>query len=192
MLVEPGEYRETLTLKNDVRVVSRVPRAATIRLSGTASEGDVAIVAGQVRGRMFAAASAGQLVAALSGRAVTPAGIQALMRDTLGDPTLVLAFAVPETSDYVDVAGDELELPEPGAERAVTPVLRDGRPVAALVYDAALDAERRRDDRVRGPGEQHRGDCDTLLVHRRVLHPTSRRGAPGGSPRGTRPPARSC
>src|SRR3954464_4567761 len=42
VLVEPGEYRETLTLKNDVRIVSRVPRAATIRLSGTASEGDAA------------------------------------------------------------------------------------------------------------------------------------------------------
>jgi serine/threonine protein phosphatase PrpC len=44
VLVEPGEYRETLTLKNNVRIVSRVPRAATIRLSGTASEGDAAVV----------------------------------------------------------------------------------------------------------------------------------------------------
>jgi serine/threonine protein phosphatase PrpC len=44
VLVEPGEYRETLTLRNNVRVVSRVPRAATIRLSGTASEGDTAVV----------------------------------------------------------------------------------------------------------------------------------------------------
>ena len=59
-----------------------------------------------------------------------PEAIQALMRETLGDPTLELAFAVPETGAYVDVAGDALELPEPGTARAVTPVLRDGRPVA--------------------------------------------------------------
>ena len=50
VLVEPGEYRETLTLKNHVRVVSRVPRAATIRLSGTASEGDTAVVIAEVGG----------------------------------------------------------------------------------------------------------------------------------------------
>jgi len=50
VLVEPGEYRETLTLKNHVRIVSRVPRAATIRLAGTASEGDAAVVAAGVAG----------------------------------------------------------------------------------------------------------------------------------------------
>jgi hypothetical protein len=54
VLVEPGEYRETLRLKDDVRVVSRVPRAATIRLSGTASEGDAAVVAAGVAGAELA------------------------------------------------------------------------------------------------------------------------------------------
>jgi hypothetical protein len=54
VLVEPGEYRETLRLKDDVRIVSRVPRAATIRLSGTASEGDAAVVAAGVAGAELA------------------------------------------------------------------------------------------------------------------------------------------
>ena len=50
VVVEPGEYRERLVLRNGVRVVSRVPRAATIRLPGTASEGDPAVVADGVSG----------------------------------------------------------------------------------------------------------------------------------------------
>jgi serine/threonine protein phosphatase PrpC len=50
VIVEPGEYHETLTLRSGVRVVSRVPRGATIRLAGTASEADSAVVATEVTG----------------------------------------------------------------------------------------------------------------------------------------------
>jgi PPM family protein phosphatase len=45
IVVEPGEYRETLTLKSHVRLVSSVPHGAIIRLPGTASEREAAIVA---------------------------------------------------------------------------------------------------------------------------------------------------
>ncbi len=45
IVVEPGEYRETLTLKSQVRLVSSVPRAAILRLPGAASERAAAIVA---------------------------------------------------------------------------------------------------------------------------------------------------
>jgi serine/threonine protein phosphatase PrpC len=45
VVVEPGEYREQLHLKDGVRVVSRIPRAATIRLPATASEEQPAVVA---------------------------------------------------------------------------------------------------------------------------------------------------
>jgi serine/threonine protein phosphatase PrpC len=50
IVVEPGEYRERLLLRDDVRVVSRVPHGATIRLPTTASEGDPAVVADGVGG----------------------------------------------------------------------------------------------------------------------------------------------
>jgi serine/threonine protein phosphatase PrpC len=50
VIVEPGEYHETLMLRSGVRVVSRVPRGATIRLAGTASEADAAVVAAEVTG----------------------------------------------------------------------------------------------------------------------------------------------
>jgi hypothetical protein len=48
IVVEPGEYRETLTLKSHVRLVSQVRQGAVIRLPGNASEADAAIVAHDV------------------------------------------------------------------------------------------------------------------------------------------------
>jgi serine/threonine protein phosphatase PrpC len=73
VLVEPGEYRETLRLKNNVRIVSRVPRAATIRLSGAASEGDAAVVVVGVVGAELAGFR-------IVGDAATPLGTGVLIR----------------------------------------------------------------------------------------------------------------
>jgi hypothetical protein len=73
VLVEPGEYRETLTLKNNVRVISRVPRGATIRLAGTASEADAAVVAAGVTGAELAGFR-------IVGDAATPLGTGVLIR----------------------------------------------------------------------------------------------------------------
>jgi PPM family protein phosphatase len=75
VLVEPGEYRETLTLRNHVRIVSRVPRAATIRLSGTASEGDAAVVADGVAGAELAGFR-------IVGDAATPLGTGVLIHNS--------------------------------------------------------------------------------------------------------------
>ena len=44
----------------------------------------------------------------------------------------------PAAEIYVDAAGDRVELPEPGASRAVTLVERDRQPLAALVHDPAV------------------------------------------------------
>ena len=47
VVVEPGEYRERVTLTRNIRLVSRVPRGATIRLpvSGSDTKADAAVVA---------------------------------------------------------------------------------------------------------------------------------------------------
>ena len=50
ILVEPGEYRERVPLASYVRVVSRVPRGATIRLPDSATIHDAAVVADGIRG----------------------------------------------------------------------------------------------------------------------------------------------
>jgi signal transduction histidine kinase len=56
----------------------------------------------------------------------------------LGDRSLVLGYWLAEEGRYVDDAGLPVELPEPGAGRAVTPLARDGEPVAVLVHDEAV------------------------------------------------------
>ena len=57
----------------------------------------------------------------------------------LGDPSLALAYWYPAESRYVDSDGRPVELPEPGAARGSTVIERDGRPVAALIHDPALE-----------------------------------------------------
>jgi serine/threonine protein phosphatase PrpC len=73
VLVEPGEYRETLRLKNNVRIVSRVSRAATIRLSEAASEDDAGVVVAGVAGAELAGFR-------IVGDAATPLGTGVLIR----------------------------------------------------------------------------------------------------------------
>lgn len=75
VVVEPGEYRERLLLKSGVRVVSRVPRGAALRLPAGASETDAAIVADGVAG--------GELSGfRILGDAATPLGIGVLVRNS--------------------------------------------------------------------------------------------------------------
>jgi hypothetical protein len=54
VIVEPGEYRERIRLKDGVRLVSREPRGATIRLPSDASESDPAVVADGITGAELA------------------------------------------------------------------------------------------------------------------------------------------
>jgi signal transduction histidine kinase len=98
----------------------------------------IAMLVGQVRGRVFAATSLVALVGRVGGEPVTAARVEGLLRDALGDP--LLRFALRRPGDgYVDVEGHAVELPVGRRDVGVTPVLRNGEPVAALVHDAALD-----------------------------------------------------
>jgi serine/threonine protein phosphatase PrpC len=74
VIVEPGEYRERLTLKNNVRIISRVPRGATLRLPADAASADAAVVAAGISG---AELSGFRIV----GDAITPLGVGILVRD---------------------------------------------------------------------------------------------------------------
>ena len=107
----------------------------------------VAIFVGQVRGDLFAAVSLGQIVVREGGRPLTPASVQAMIGNALGDPTLRLALWVPERSGYVDASGAPLALPLDTDARGVTEVTRHERPVAALIHDRSLDTD---SDIVRG------------------------------------------
>ena len=54
VIVEPGQYRERLHLKDGVRVVSRVPRGATLRMPVGTPEGEAAVVARDIVGAELA------------------------------------------------------------------------------------------------------------------------------------------
>jgi len=64
------------------------------------------------------------------------------LRDALSlalrDPSLDLAYWLPEKEHYVDSDGHAFELPEPDSRRAVSEIEQDGRPVAAVLHDATL------------------------------------------------------
>jgi signal transduction histidine kinase len=57
----------------------------------------------------------------------------------LGDPSLEVAYWYPAVERYVDIDGRPVALPVPGTDRLATSIERDGRPVAVLVHDAALE-----------------------------------------------------
>jgi PAS domain S-box-containing protein len=66
--------------------------------------------------------------------------VEATLRRTLNDPTL--RFLVREEScDYVDTAGRNVEVPEESETVAVTRLVYDGQPIAAVVHDPALREE---------------------------------------------------
>jgi serine/threonine protein phosphatase PrpC len=120
VLVEPGEYREQIRLKTGVRVVSRVPRGASVRLPGGASERDAAVTAFEVNGAVF---SGFRIV----GDAATPLGIGVVVRNSLVELSdLEVSGAHFSAIEYVGADGGAL----------LASHLRDN-PGAALVVGGA-------------------------------------------------------
>ena len=60
------------------------------------------------------------------------------MARALRDPSLELAYWLPDFEAYADLDGRPVHLPTGDAGRAVTEVERDGAPVAVLLHDPAL------------------------------------------------------
>ena len=67
-----------------------------------------------------------------------PQGIRDALARALEDPTLQVAFWLPERAGYVDAEGREVRLPEDGTSRAVTRLDHGDEPLAALVHDPSL------------------------------------------------------
>ncbi len=72
-----------------------------------------------------------------------PAALPAALSRALGDPSLELAYWLPEYDAYADLAGNPVELPAEDATRSVTVLERaDGSRIAALLHDASLYDQR--------------------------------------------------
>jgi signal transduction histidine kinase len=94
-------------------------------------------LAGLVRGRWIRGQGLGTLVRRL-GQAAPAGGLRSELARALGDPSVELAYWLPESGQYVDADGREVDLPHSRPDRAVTEVERDGRRIAAIVHDPAL------------------------------------------------------
>ena len=95
-------------------------------------------LAGLVRSRAWRAGSVTELVEAL-GQAPAPRQLRDAVAGALADPSLELAYWIPEAGHYVDAQGRAVELPgDDDPRRAATEVEREGRCVGALIHDRAL------------------------------------------------------
>ena len=101
-----------------------------------------AFLFGLLRSRLTRAGAVGSLIARLGEGRERRGSLRDALADALGDPTLELAYWLPDRERYVDATGQPFELPGPGSGRAWTAVARDGEPLAAIVHDASLVEER--------------------------------------------------
>jgi signal transduction histidine kinase len=98
----------------------------------------LAVLADMLRARL-AHSAVGELVLELSANPA-PANLRDALARALHDPSLGLAYWLPEFETYADRSGRRVEIrPEP--DRATTVVERGGKPVAALLHDASLEKE---------------------------------------------------
>ena len=118
-------------------------RSTTLRITGGFLMIAIpfAVLAGQIRGEVFAAIRLGQVAVRADGKPLTPPAVQELLGDALGDPSLKLALWSPERLGFVDVNGAAARLPEDRSERGLTLVTRSNQVLAALVHDPGLDAD---------------------------------------------------
>jgi signal transduction histidine kinase len=68
------------------------------------------------------------------------APVREALAESLGDRSLSIAYWLPDRETFVDEGGRPVTLPEPGSDRAWTPVEYEGRRVAAIIHDASLEA----------------------------------------------------
>jgi signal transduction histidine kinase len=74
-------------------------------------------------------------------QAWSPGRLEQALARVLHDPTMQLAYWLPDRQAFVDAAGRPVELPPADGDRGVTVLRHDGDTVAALVHDAALGDE---------------------------------------------------
>lgn len=68
--------------------------------------------------------------------------LEAALGRATGDVSLRLAFPLREGGRWIDAEGSEIDPPQRGDEVSVTPIMRDGKTIAALMHDPAiLDGE---------------------------------------------------
>ena len=110
-------------------------RWVTFALIGLAP---IAFLLGLFRARL-ARSAVGELVVELEADPA-PVDLEAALARAVGDPSLTLAYWLPDFGVYGDRQGRPVTMP-PDHGRTATTIEREGAPLAVLVHDAALDDE---------------------------------------------------
>ncbi len=71
----------------------------------------------------------------------SPTGLRDALARALRDPSLTLAYWLPEFETWADLEGRPVQLPVPQSGRSTTLVDRDGGHMAALLHDPGLEDE---------------------------------------------------
>jgi signal transduction histidine kinase len=99
----------------------------------------VAFVLGLLRARLGQSAVSGLLVDLRD--ETSPVDLRDALARALRDPSLTLAYWLPEFGSYADLDGRAVGLPEPEDKRGVTLIERNGSRIAAMVHDPSLQDE---------------------------------------------------
>jgi hypothetical protein len=95
------------------------------------------LLASLFRTRMIRGTAFRDFVAGLN-EPLSHAQLRDALAEALGDPSVELAYWLPESGGYVDVDGRRAQVPRAGADRAMTEVRAEDRLVAAIAHDPAL------------------------------------------------------
>src|SRR5947209_85325 len=69
-------------------------------------------------------------------------GLRDALAEALGDPTVELAYWVPNQDAYVDAEGQPMRIDPPPEGKIATTIENEGRRIAAILHDATLAEER--------------------------------------------------
>jgi signal transduction histidine kinase len=98
-------------------------------------------LAGLVKSQVLRGRGLGALVRQL-GAGPALGELRPVLAKACGDPTVEVAYWLPDSEQYVDAEGNPVTLPPPGSSRAVTEVDRDGRRIAAIIHEPTLLEDR--------------------------------------------------
>jgi signal transduction histidine kinase len=75
-------------------------------------------------------------------RSGSPQAMRSVLASALGDPTLQVGYWNPGQRTFADEQGQPIALPVEGHSRSMTQVRSDGRAIAVLIHDPALEQDR--------------------------------------------------
>ena len=120
---------------------SSIDDALTLTLFGSLACLPFAFLVGLVRFRFSQAEALSSLVGRLGGGDGRGA-LRNALAEALGDPTLQLAYWVPNRDAYVDAEGQPMRVAPPPHGKLATVIEHEGRRVGAILHDATLAEER--------------------------------------------------